>query len=124
MMSSVTPSRRYSSSFWPERCSKYRTAIDFWAVFWAPLFASPGSAARLPPESVFRRSRRRSVFSSVALWYRRARSFSSAFSRSRPSSAGRAGTSWVIGGGSRLRMASNTTAEVSPWKGRTPVAIW
>ena len=72
--------------------------------------------------SRFKRSR--SVLSSVAVWQRSERSFSSAFDRSRPSSAGSAGLSCVTGGGSRFRIASKITAEVSPWNGSTPAAIW
>jgi hypothetical protein len=39
-------------------------------------------------------------------------------------SAGSAALFWPIAGGSRFRMASKTTAEVSPWNGTLPVAIW
>jgi hypothetical protein len=67
MMSSVTPSRRYSSSFAPERFSKYRTATERSAAFAAPR-ESWSSAARRPPESVSRFSRSRSVLRSVAVW--------------------------------------------------------
>ena len=42
----------------------------------------------------------------------------------RPSSAGNAGFAWAIGAGSRLRIASKTTAEVSPGNGSVPVAAW
>ena len=38
----------------------------------------------------------------------------------RLSSAGSAGFAWLSGGGSRFRMASKTTAEVSPWNGQHP----
>ena len=68
MMSSVTPSRRYSSSFTPERFSKYSTATDRWAAFTAPLRETSSSATRRPPESVSRFSRMRSVLRSVAVW--------------------------------------------------------
>jgi hypothetical protein len=78
-----------------------------------PLRESP-SAARRPPESVSRFKRKRSVLSSVAVWQRSERSFSSAFDRIRPSSAGSAELSCVTGGGSRFRIASKTTADVSP----------
>ena len=38
----------------------------------------------------------------------------------RLSSAGSDGFAWLIGAGSRLRIASKTTAEVSPWNGSDP----
>jgi hypothetical protein len=66
----------------------------------------------------------RSVLSSPALCARRSRSFSSAFSRMRANSDGRDAFSWVTGAGSRLRIASKITADVSPWNGSSPVAIW
>jgi len=69
MMSSVTPSRRYSSSFTPERFSKYSTAIDFSAGFAAaPGRESESSAVRRPPEWLSRFNRMRSVLMSVAVW--------------------------------------------------------
>ena len=74
--------------------------------------------------SSLRRSRIRSVFSSVADWQRRLRSFSSVFSRIGPSAGGIAGLASASGRGSRLRIASKTTACVSPSNGGAPVAIW
>jgi hypothetical protein len=69
MMSSVMPSRKYSSSFTPLRFSKYRTAMDFSAMTdaAAPL-DPPLSLTRLPPESSERLSRLRSARSSAADW--------------------------------------------------------
>ena len=72
------------------------------------------SAARRPPESTSRLSRLSAVFRSVAVWYRMSRSFSSAWLSTRPSSGGSEGFTCATGTGSRFRIASKTTAEVSP----------
>jgi hypothetical protein len=65
-MSSVIPSRRYSSSLTPERFSKYSTAIERAARRGG--FESAAADAPERPPSSFRRRRSRSVLSSVAVW--------------------------------------------------------
>src|SRR6266403_4441912 len=77
MMSSVMPSRRYSSSFTPLKFSKYKTASDFVPLLDVPAFESVDAAAAtafLPDSrSLFRRIK--SVFSSVADWQHKVRFF-------------------------------------------------
>ena len=98
--------------------------MDFTASFVAPPRESLVSAARFFPESMSRLRRERSVLRSVAVWWRRLRSFSRALSRMRESSGGSAGFTCAAGSGSRFRIASKTTADVSPGNGSEPVAIW
>ena len=123
IISSVIPSRRYSSSFTPLKFSKYRTANDFGPLFDVPALESVETAAAFLPDSrsLFRRIK--SVFSSVADWQRRFRSFSSVFSIIRPNSLGNPEFTMSTGIGSRFRIASKITAEVSPENGKLPVAI-
>jgi hypothetical protein len=59
---------------------------------------------------------------SAAVWYRRSRSFSSAFAMIRSSSGGTSGLSSIGARGSRLRIASKITADVLPANMRWPVA--
>ena len=77
--SSVRPSAKKAFSGSGLRLSKGRTTID-------GRLLAVGRATR-PPERPASRSRLRSASSSVAVWYRRSRSFSSAFRITRSSSA-------------------------------------
>src|ERR1700690_3188503 len=74
-------------------------------------------------ESSERWSRFRSARISAAVWQRISRSFSSALLMMSSSFCGRSGFKRVGAAGTRLRIASVTTAEVSPRNGAEPVAI-
>ena len=67
--------------------------------------------------------RLRSARISAAVWQRISRSFSRALLMVSSSFGGSSGLRRMAAVGVRFRMASVTTAEVSPRKGRTPVAI-
>src|ERR1051325_7621846 len=125
MMSSVIPSRRYSASFTPLKFSKYSTAIDFGPAFALPDFESVvAAAAAFFPDSRSLFSRIKSVFSSVADWHRKFLSFSNVFSMIRPNSRGNPELTMSTGKGSRFRIESKITADVSPANGKAPVASW
>src|SRR5579863_3668926 len=74
-------------------------------------------------ESSERLNRLRSARSSAADWQRISRSFSRALLMISSSLGGSPGFRRTAAVGCRLRIASVITAEVSPWNGRTPVAI-
>src|SRR5580693_7173243 len=83
--------------------------------------ASPTVEVR--DESSERFNRFRSARISPAVWQRSSRSFSIALLIISSSFIGTSALIFVGGTGVRLRMASVITADVSPRKGRTPVAI-
>src|SRR5208283_4980822 len=80
-------------------------------------------AILLRPEPVSRLRRFKSVRMSEACWYRRSRSFSMALMMSCSNSTGRLLLRRTAAAGALWRMASKMAPELSPWKGREPVAI-
>src|SRR5215469_2649824 len=90
----------------------------------APEVGPPGSAtSAVRDDSMERFIRFRSALNSAAVWHRMSRSFSSVLVMISSSLGGRLGLIRTGAAGARFRMASVTTAEVSPLKGGTPVAI-
>jgi hypothetical protein len=74
-------------------------------------------------ESRSRRTSSSAARISAADWKRRLRSFSIARAIRRSSASGTLALSSTGAGGSRFRIASNTTADVLPWNVCLPVAI-
>ena len=104
-------------------CCLVAAAATHRVDFRACVSSSSTSATSACPESESRLSRCKSARISAALWYRNFRSFSSALLITSSSFGETSGFSRMGGTGLRFRIASVITAEVSPRKGRTPVAI-
>src|SRR5215469_10136269 len=77
----------------------------------------------LSTESTSRFNRCRSTLISAALWYRKLRSFSSAFRMMLSSSAGSSRFQLAAGTGASFRIADRMTPRLSPRNGKRPVAI-
>src|SRR5579864_312855 len=96
-------------------------------IVWVPDVAETGPEGSVTTdvreESMERLIRFKSARISAAVWHRMSRSLSSAFEIVSSSFGGSSGFRRIAPVGARFRMASVTTAEVSPRKGRAPVAI-
>src|SRR6516225_11321045 len=90
---------------------------------WSVLIAGEDSTVGNLVGSVSRFSRCKSVRTSEACWYRRLRSFSKHLLIISSILVGRSGFRRLAETGTRLRMDSKITADVSPRKGNWPVAI-
>ena len=93
--------------------------VGFWCDVSAVGLASAGREDEALPRCIRFRSARRSA----ELWYRSSGSFSSALLMMLSSSSGTRGFSSTGAVGARLRIASNTAADVVPPNARRPVII-